>query len=430
MIEFKNKSTTQTAKNIICDALQPIDYKITTRLRHEKKWRKHYPFYFKKIVQHNISTQETAYSIAERALESAYKNFVYYNHQQQAYSLDQISKIPFDSIQTQTIIGNSQQPPTWFVPYKGKNLTGKELTQQIKKWLEQKIIEPSHADALYQLQQHPEWFDLSDCTTLLLGAGSEAGPFEWLARWKANVIALDLPQSTKKLSQIIKQGNGSLLLPKLAKYNNCGVNLLEDLPAIIHWLNHFDQKFDIAALAYADGEKHVRITMAMDLIIKNIQCQSLMYMCTPTDVYPIPTTSAFGKSYLADNQTRYKVLDCLVLQQGPNYALAKRLQQWRAMITPNAYVHVAPSTTTKSVTKNKLLKAAFDGAHLFGIEPFEPKTTQSIMAALWVYALRNPTHTHPLEITQRANHGGLWTTRYPLRAMLPLAALYGFIRSK
>ena len=53
--------------------------------------------------------------------------------------------------------------------------------------------------------------------------------------------------------------------------------------------------------------------------------------------------------------------DSVVLQQGPNYLLAKRLQRWRA----TAYradgglvsLKVAPPTRTRSVVKNRALAA-------------------------------------------------------------------------
>ncbi len=53
-------------------------------------------------------------------------------------------------------------------------------------------------------------------------------------------------------------------------------------------------------------------------------------------------------------------------------------------------INIAPSTTTHSVTKNPLLKAAFNGASLFDVEAFKPETTNAIMAALWIHDLRNP----------------------------------------
>ena len=53
-------------------------------------------------------------------------------------------------------------------------------------------------------------------------------------------------------------------------------------------------------------------------------------------------------------------------------------------------LNVAPSTATRSVVKNKALAAAYAGAGRFGLEIFEPDTSNAIMAALLVHDLRNP----------------------------------------
>jgi hypothetical protein len=181
---------------------------------------------------------------------------------------------------------------------------------------------------------------------------------------------------------------------------------------------------------------------------------SLMFMCTPTDVYAVPKEVAEaaqekfksrrkmqklavkGVSALSlnrffqapyqdlvtcENGKTYGIADCLVVEQGPNYALAKRIQQWRATLARHqgqrVSINIAPSTTTHSVTKNPLLKAAFNGAELFDVEAFSPETTNAIMAALWIHDLRNESSVanpetvldHPLELMMEgANHGGLW----------------------
>lgn len=134
----------------------------------------------------------------------------------------------------------------------------------------------------------------------------------------------------------------------------------------------------------------------------------------------------------SDNGKSYGIADCLVVEQGPNYALAKRIQQWRATLARHqgqrVSINIAPSTTTHSVTKNPLLKAAFNGASLFDVEAFSPETTNSIMAAL-IHDLRNPKSVanpetqmeHPLELMMEgANHGGLWRVAYLARTALPL----------
>ena len=56
-----------------------------------------------------------------------------------------------------------------------------------------------------------------------------------------------------------------------------------------------------------------------------------------------------------ENGKTYGIADCLVVEQGPNYALAKRIQQWRAILARHqgqrVSINIAPSTTTHSVTK-------------------------------------------------------------------------------
>jgi hypothetical protein len=125
------------------------------------------------------------------------------------------------------------------------------------------------------------------------------------------------------------------------------------------------------------------------------------------------------------------VCDSLVPQQGPNYALAKRLQRWRAAVARDAGVevslNVAPPTRTKSVVKNRLLATAYAGARRFGVEVFEPSTSNVLMAALLVHDLRtSPVRVHPFEAeAASAAHGGLWRQPYSPRSVLGLAVLVG-----
>ena len=82
----------------------------------------------------------------------------------------------------------------------------------------------------------------------------------------------------------------------------------------------------------------------------------------------------------------------VVLQQGPNYLLAKRLQRWRATSAraqgATVSFKIAPPTRTRSVVKNRGLAAAYAGAHRFGVEVFDPGTANTLMAALLVHDLR------------------------------------------
>jgi hypothetical protein len=129
--------------------------------------------------------------------------------------------------------------------------------------------------------------------------------------------------------------------------------------------------------------------------------------------------------------------DALVPQQGPNYALAKRLHRWRAVVEAAdgrpVSMNIAPPTRTRSVVKNRALAAAYAGAHRFGIEVFEPATTRVLMATLLVHDLYvgPPDVDHPWRAeAHQACHGGLWRAAFAPRSALGLAALLGYGASR
>lgn len=98
-----------------------------------------------------------------------------------------------------------------------QKLQGQALLDQIQSWEDRGIVEPSHANALRECIAHPEWFDLSDRTTVLFGAASEAGPLTWLSKWKANIVAIDLPNTRVwgKILDTVSQGNATLYAPSV-----------------------------------------------------------------------------------------------------------------------------------------------------------------------------------------------------------------------
>jgi len=129
-----------------------------------------------------------------------------------------------------------------------------------------------------------------------------------------------------------------------------------------------------------------------------------------------------------------------VPQQGPNYALAKRLQRWRAVVARQSVLtsaNVAPATRTRSVMKNRILAAAYNGASSYGVEVFDVETSNTMMAALLIHDLRNPAAVaapstvlaHPVDLfVDQAAHGGLWRLPYEPRSVLTLAAVEGLVR--
>jgi hypothetical protein len=192
---------------------------------------------------------------------------------------------------------------------------------------------------------------------------------------------------------------------------------------------------------------------------------ALAFLATPTDVFVVPRDAVehatrcyearrpmsrvvgrplrmlsggrlLQRAYVPDADPG--INDSLVPQQGPNYALAKRLHRWRAATARAAgttvSMNVAPPTRTRSVVKNRALAAAYAGAHRFGVEVFEPATANVLMAALLVRDLHTgggPVHEHPWQDeAYAAVHGGLWRTAYAPRSALGLAALLGYGASR
>ena len=484
-------STSKAGREIIAEALASVDHNISVQALNEKNWRKTYPQFFKALVEHGIQNSQNPIDIAQAGLNKAHHTFEFFRNGEK-HLLKDVMQLEVQPLHTIKLKGESEAAPEWYVPYHGQKLQGDALLAQIQTWQDKGIVEPSHADALREAVAHPEWFDLSDRTMVLFGAASEAGPLTWLSKWKANIVAVDLPNSRVwgKILDTVQQGNATLYAPSVEALSEhtetavlkekLGANLLTQIPEIAQWLIRNEHQLDLAAIAYLDGEKHVRVSMAMDAIMQQVSAQksdtSLMYMCTPTDVYAVPAEvirasedkftqrskaqqlmssgiSALSRQHFfkknlhslvsSDNGQQYGIADCLVVEQGPNYALAKRIQQWRATLArqqgQRVSINIAPSTTTYSVTKNPLLKAAFNGASLFDVEAFKPETTNAIMAALWIHDLRNPKSVanpeielaHPLELMMKgANHGGLWRVAYLARTALPFAAVYGFASDK
>ena len=110
--------------------------------------------------------------------------------------------------------------------------------------------------------------------------------------------------------------------------------------------------------------------------------------------------------------------------QGPNYALSKTLQMWRAVLA-RAQGHVvsanmAPGCRTESVTHNKTVATALKGLSFFPpLVAFDAVTVAPIMCALALFDLgaaagESSAHPgtaldNPLQLfVQGAFHGGGW----------------------
>jgi hypothetical protein len=122
----------------------------------------------------------------------------------------------------------------------------------------------------------------------------------------------------------------------------------------------------------------------------------------------------------------YYLVNGISVAQGPNYALAKRMQHWRAIIarSKNCIVssNIAPSTSTLSVVQNRTFAWAYEGMPYFKpFEIFAPETSNAVMSAILFYDLNDPCSAgnpkvklnNPNQLFSFGSfHGGLWRCAY------------------
>jgi hypothetical protein len=371
------------------------------------------------------------------------------------------------------VLGEGERQAELVVPYRGDELRGAGLRAQLAEWVARGVMEPSAAAAVEEVVDHPEWLRLEGRTVAVLGAGAEMGPLAALLRWGATVAAVDLPREAlwERVERTARAGAGRLLVPfdpSISEDGAFGADLLGEVPEISDWLARLDGRLVLGNYLYADGGTHVRVAAAADALATRLGAArpdtALAFLATPTDAFAVPrdaveqSTRAYrerSRSAKALGRplrwaTRGRLLhrayppaadpgisDSIVPVQGPNYVLAKRIQRWRATVARRdgqlVSFHVAPSTRTRSVVKNRALAAAFAGAHRFGVEIFEPDTANTLMAALLVHDLSTdtPSHEHPWQDeAYAAVHGGLWRAAYEPRSALGLAAALGYASAR
>jgi hypothetical protein len=255
-------------------------------------------------------------------------------------------------------------------------------------------------------------------------------------------------------------------------------------------------------LAYMDGEANVRVTVAMDAIVQYViqhyhdvsagRCVALAYLTSPTTVYTIPTDAAL------DAQCRYQreqeslsswwlsslvpvvslgkwgqptntwlqlsghhddngeakieptgiVFNGVHTLQGPNYCLAKLMQQWRCIVSRyqdqlTVCAPHAPPTRTESVRHNTQAAAALEGLPYFApLVTFDVQPCSSLLTAILLGQLSSfcsdsstaaetttlgpPPPSHPLAMFWDGSvHGGSWRCPYKIDSLATLTYILG-----
>jgi hypothetical protein len=463
--EDGRRSTAAVGRGVLCDALHPVDLVGARAVEQETSWRSGYLTHFRRALEAGLGSRHDALRIAHAGLRSLHTRMRVVCADGTERPLRRWPREQPPSSST-VIVGSGQPETELSLPYRGQRLRGPALTRRVEDWVRDGVAEPSLAEAVDAVLRNPDWLRLEGHTVAVLGAGAEMGPLAALLRWGVRVAAVDLPLPGiwARVSRLAHEGAGTVLSPGSTS-GRPGVDLLTDVPSVASWLADLDGTLVLGNYVYADGATNVRVAMAVDELTHRVREArddvALAFLATPTDVFAVPgdavrhsarayaerstTAKLLGRplrtlsagrllrrSYLPDADPG--VNDSLIPQQGPNYALAKRLQRWRAAVERDAgltvSLNVAPPTRTRSVVRNRALAAAYGGAHRFGVEVFEPATANVLMAALLVHDLHTgggPSHEHPWQDeAYAAVHGGLWRTAYAPRSALGLAALRGY----
>ena len=472
------RSSQAAGKAILAAAVRSVDESLASRIENMKDWRKGYIAPFRDSVIAGAASPKAALMIATDGLDAVQNNLTFARSGEEISRADAIAS-PTERFETATVPGKGERVRELAIPYRGRVLSGDSLSTQLEVWETAGVIEASAAGALTALMANPEWLDLSDLKFAVLGAASEMGPFGSLCSWGATVMALDLPRPDlwTHILETARAGSGTVLVPVSGENSGdiatrAGIDLLTHAPEARAWLTQTEDPFTLGNYVYADGATFVRLAAAVDSLVAAVVAErpdvSLAYLATPTDVYAVPeelaaAARATGRRSLAsrplralsgarlyspnyqqlvdgEDGRRWGISDSLVPIQGPNYALAKSLQRWRAVVAREDGVvtsaNVAPASSTTSVTKNRMLAAAYRGAPAFGVEIFEPGTTRVLTAALLVHDLRNQSSAahpaaplrHPYDLfVEGAAHGGIWRLPHQPRSILPLGLIRGLV---
>jgi hypothetical protein len=215
----------------------------------------------------------------------------------------------------------------------------------------------------------------------------------------------------------------------------------------------------------------VRISVACDAICARLAVPggpagALAFVQTPSQAFVVPadavqaSNAAYASSRLRylgyppngrpavpteDGKPRF-VHDGSVPVQGPNYALAKAVNLWRAVLARSrdgllVSSNVAPACRTASMqqgNKNaRLVAAALAGMGNFApMLVFDSATVSTVMAALLVHDVRNPDApsapssplAHPWDLLSRQSfHGGSFRVAVKPQALGRLSGISGFI---
>ena len=495
--ESGRASTLRVNQAVFADSARAVSPALASTIEGAPDWRSTYAHHIRSLLELGMESTDNAVTISADGLSSLLARMRFRRPDGEG-SIAQAMAEPREGLGTAVVRGAaSAGAPSLRVPYHGRLLEGDALRRQLDDWVDRGIAEPSFGTAVAMVLDNPDWLDLREQSIAVLGAGSQMGPYAQLCDWGAQIWPVDLPRPDvwRRVLATASAGRGTVHVPvpvgslfdgaqvgrvdldALAEVS--GANLITGAPEVRSWLRDVPGRLTVGNYVYADSGLHVRASVAIDAIMTGLQSDrdhlTLAFLATPTDVFSVPwhvvedarrrhaATSLPGKvlqplgpvsrgrafqahyadAAFGDGDPPYGIADNLVVRQGPNYALAKRMQRWRATVAreqgATASLNIAPPTRTVSVVKNRAFALAYAGMSRFGLEVFDPEASNALMAAMLVHDLRNPASSanpgialsHPLDLfVDGANPGGMWRCPYEPNSIMTAAAVAGLFERR
>ena len=363
------------------------------------------------------------------------------------------------------------------------------MEHSAKQWAADGLAEPGLIES-FRFLDNNQSLDLSKDLLFAVAGAAEFAPTEHWLRWGGviAVVARPNPANWQKLISTARSSGGTMLVPirksalnkKASELSDeelaavAGLDILDHYAEISSWMSKLSTKpsrrFALGLYAYTPSVNHIRVQGVQESLaavaMEKIPASklALSWLATPTDSAPGPASighralERFGsrraahilrdsllgifnaaraakpKFYDGANGEKLALIDASVQQQGPSYSFSKRTQRWRAYLAHYSGVKVSyaisPPARTNSVLRHKILRASYQGAPLFGVQPFEVKVAKSAAAAVLARDLNDPnSFTNKYTTTElhsySAVHGGLWGLAYRPRSIWIAATLLG-----
>jgi hypothetical protein len=437
-----------------------------------RRWRQGYVQIYQAFVEIQAQASPAVVkAMCKAGLEEAEKQFVFRSEDDSTVSLTEAFEKTYPPLSTLTYRGKqpveekrfqlasphgTDDNPLW--------VAGRDAVAQLEAWENYGCMEPSaaaHAREVCLAEDASVY--VQDTTFCLLGLTSEMGPVRSLLKLPGAHV-LGVARGGTKLEKLVDWIEVNGATRAMLQVPEGGADLLGQAPAIAEWIVQTapaNRRLAISPLAYLDGEACTRVSVAMDKIVTTVMEKrknvSLVYLTSPATCYTIPKEAAldakkryeernlfsvsnvlamasFGHLFrpantwkqLEENPNSSVVFNGVYSLQGPNYCLAKTMQQWRCILANSEGVRVcaphAPGTRTVSVTHNEDFAAALEGMQYFPPHlAFDVKPCSSLLAAIILSQLHqkeSPKLNHPLELFFDGSvHGGSWRCPYAAESL-------------